>query len=345
MRLFALLALLSLMFACDGAPASKVVNPPTPKDSSATKPASNSASRAAPRIEPKNSLSRLPEEFRPLFRADGDFLPMPMVGQGDWLSDHPEPGQNYREFVRSRPNKATETRHTIYLQPIGKFDDPALPSFDLLAEYASRFFGMPVQILPTRKDLLVTSRIELFSERRQLLTGSILTFLKWRMPPDAYALIAITDIDIFPSANWEFIFGQASFKDRVGVYSFARHLPSFDEDDDTPLAEAKEFVLRQSLTVMTHELGHMFGIRHCVHFSCLMNGFNALDEADNLSMHVCPVELRKLYRSVRFDPRERYRKLAEFYRRVGFDEEANWAERRAEKGAVTAIAKVSVPAQ
>jgi len=30
---------------------------------------------------------------------------------------------------------------------------------------------------------------------------------------------------------------------------------------------------------MTHEIGHMFGIHHCVHFSCLLNGSNHLEES------------------------------------------------------------------
>ena len=32
---------------------------------------------------------------------------------------------------------------------------------------------------------------------------------------------------------------------------------------------------------MTHEIGHMFGIKHCVHFNCLMNGSNHEEENDS----------------------------------------------------------------
>ena len=31
---------------------------------------------------------------------------------------------------------------------------------------------------------------------------------------------------------------------------------------------------------MCHEIGHMYGIHHCVFFECLMNGSNHLQEAD-----------------------------------------------------------------
>ena len=30
---------------------------------------------------------------------------------------------------------------------------------------------------------------------------------------------------------------------------------------------------------MTHELCHMFGIKHCVFYNCCMNGSNHLEEA------------------------------------------------------------------
>ena len=33
-----------------------------------------------------------------------------------------------------------------------------------------------------------------------------------------------------------------------------------------------EILLRRSMKVMVHELGHMFGLDHCAYFHCLMNG-------------------------------------------------------------------------
>ena len=38
----------------------------------------------------------------------------------------------------------------------------------------------------------------------------------------------------------------------------------------------------------------MFGISHCVHFHCRMNGSDSLEESDRSPMHLCPVCLRKL---------------------------------------------------
>ena len=45
-------------------------------------------------------------------------------------------------------------------------------------------------------------------------------------------------------------------------------------------------------------------------------------------MHLCPVCLRKLYSSIRFDLVKRYEALQIFYKEVGFDEEAKWVAAR-----------------
>ena len=79
---------------------------------------------------------------------------------------------------------------------------------------------------------------------------------------------------------------------------------------------------------MCHEIGHMYGIRHCVFFECLMNGSNHLQEADKRPSFLCPVCLNKLYYVMKFDIEERYRKMAEFWRSHGLMEEVGWLERR-----------------
>lgn len=345
-RLFAILLLCCWIPACGCAADSASSGADGADDTAApTATPRKTATPPAPPAAPPASSSRSKDGIKALFTTDSAFAPLPKPGPRDWLSEHKERGQTYRQYVRSHPNPATGTRNTIYLQPIGKFESPALPSFDVLAEYASVFFGLPVEVLPVRKDLRVRSRQNLFSGTRQLLTGDVMNYLKWRVPHNAYALIALTDIDLFPAPDWNFVFGQGSFKERVGVYSFARYHPSFDDpNDDTPPSQAKKIVLRRAFKIMTHELGHMFGIHHCVHFSCLMNGSNHLEEADSQPLHVCPVELRKLHRTVRFDPRERYRKLAEFYRRVGFEADAEWAKQRAAKGGAQGASAHSRPA-
>lgn len=282
------------------------------------------------RVRAIGKLDELPTSIRPLFVPGDDFEAMPAPEPGDWLAEHTEYGQSYSAFEHSHPNLPTEARRTIYLLPVGRFDPERSPSLARLAEYTRLYFTLPVKTLPAvaAKDLAATSRVNPHTRAPQLLTTDILTYLEKRIPDDAYAMIALTETDLYPEPSWNFVFGMASLRERVGVYSFARYHPSF-YGKQVPAAKAHEIVLRRSLKVMVHELGHMFGIHHCIHWSCVMNGSNHMAESDSRPLHLCPVDLRKLYRSIGFDPRERYLDLARFYDEVGFDAEAKWARTRA----------------
>ena len=123
----------------------------------------------------------------------------------------------------------------------------------------------------------------------------------------------------------EFVFGQASLRDRTAVYSFARYEPNFYGEKR---ADAQQLILRRSCKVLAHETCHMFGIEHCIWYRCLMNGSNHIEEADERPFHLCPVDLRKLQWSVGFDVLERYRRLLAFGEQAGFRDEARWLQRR-----------------
>lgn len=77
---------------------------------------------------------------------------------------------------------------------------------------------------------------------------------------------------------------------------------------------------------MAHEIGHMFGIKHCVHYSCLMNGSNHAEEASKKPVEYCPVCLRKLQTNLKFDLRERYMGLAKCFEELSgsFKPHTDW---------------------
>jgi archaemetzincin len=163
----------------------------------------------------------------------------------------------------------------------------------------------------------------------QILTGDVLAFLKARLSADAFCLVAITMEDLYPEPSWNFVFGQASLRERVGVYSFARYDPTFYAEPR--LVGNEMLVLRRSCKVLAHETGHMFGLAHCTFFNCLMNGSNHLAESDRRPLHLCPVCLRKLQWSIGFDVSERYRVLERVSRAAGFSDEADWFNHRIAK--------------
>lgn len=132
--------------------------------------------------------------------------------------------------------------------------------------------------------------------------------------------------DLYPEPKWNFVFGQGSFKDRVGVYSFARYLPQDGGTDTTNSAES--LLLLRSCKILAHETGHMFGIKHCVHYHCLMNGTGGLAETDAAPIHYCPVCLRKLHSAKPFNVARRYRKLQELSDEFGWETQEQWLSGR-----------------
>src|SRR5690606_22427518 len=109
----------------------------------------------------------------------------------------------------------------------------------------------------------------------QILSGYVIDrLLAPRLPPDAAAYVSFTASDLWPGDGWNFVFGQASLRDRVGVWSVARY------GDPAGGAAAFRQVLRRTLKVAVHETGHMFSMRHCTAYQCVMNGVNNQDESD-----------------------------------------------------------------
>lgn len=290
------------------------------------------------RFQPPDSASReraigptggLPGELRRAFEPAGDFAAVPMPGPNDWLANHPEPGQSYPDFVRSDPNRPTATRSRLYLQPLGTFSGSG-PSLEELTDFARAFFALDVCTLPPLdRGGGITTRSNPYTGQRQLLTSDVLGVLRRRLPGDAFALLGVTMEDLYPDPAWNFVFGQASLRERVGVFSFARYDPAFYGDARTD--DRGSLLLRRSCKVLAHEMAHMFGIGHCVYFHCLMNGSNHLEESDARPLHLCPVDLRKLHWSIGFDLADRYRRLRACHERLGFSDEAEWIRRRLER--------------
>jgi archaemetzincin len=274
-------------------------------------------------------LTGLSPVLRRAFSPDApEFEPIPKPGPYDWLAVHEERGQIFDQFKASRPNRPSESRRIIYLQPLGEFAAERSPPVEKLREFAATFFAMEVKVLPrmSLEAYKFTTRHNLNTGNLQILTGDVLNFLKAHVPADAFCVLAITMEDLYPEPSWNFVFGQASTHERVGVYSFARYDPAFYGEARS--RDYETILFRRSCKVLAHETSHMFGLTHCTFFNCLMNGSNHLVESDRRPLHLCPVCLRKLQWSIGFDVMKRYEVMERVTRAEGFAEEADWVSRR-----------------
>jgi archaemetzincin len=255
------------------------------------------------------------------------FSPM-VVRDGDWLASQKEFGETFDEYVASNPMLPSAERRTIYIQPIGKFNTEQKRAMELTAEYMRAFYSLPVKLSPEMplgdvpKDK--QRRIE-YKNNLQIRTAYFLDdVLPKLLPSDAAALIAFTNYDLYPGDTWYFVFGQATFSERVGVYSLYRL-----SDKTASLPNEKDRLLTRALKIAMHETGHMFSMKHCIKYECLMSGTNHLDETDRRPLDNCPECMAKLAWAMNYDPVERYNNLAAFWEKNGRPDEAKLFRKKA----------------
>jgi archaemetzincin len=205
----------------------------------------------------------LQKKLRPL--AD----PLPPPRPGDWLAEHDEPGQSFDEYLDARPVRKSDKLTPIYLCMVGDFSEAQRRVLDLTQDYLAVFFDCPVRV---QRQIALASvpararRIHPSWGDPQVLTGYILyEVLEPERPTDALAYLALTASDLWPGKGWNFVFGEASLRQRIGVWPIYRN---GDPDTDFRLC------LRRTVSTASHETGHILGMSHCIAYSCLMNGSN-----------------------------------------------------------------------
>lgn len=282
----------------------------------------------AQRLKAIGPTEGLEKNLRRALDPGDHFKPIPAPGPSDWLASFSERGQTFEDFVKSGPGRPSGARRKIYLLPLGEFPPDRSPEIESLREYTAAYFCLEAQVLPRQEieGLKLTTRRNPHSGNLQILTGDVIRMLKKKLPADGYCLIAFTMVDLYPDPSWNFVFGAALLSGRIGVYSFARYDPAFYGEKRT--GETRKMIQRRSSKVLVHEVGHMFGLKHCIYFLCVMNGSNHLKESESRPLHLCPVCLRKLQNAIGFDVLERYGKLEKYYRKAGFPDEERWMKSR-----------------
>lgn len=262
------------------------------------------------------------------------FKPMGTPQESDWLVSFKESGQTFEEYISGKPTLPTAERKTIYIQPIGEFTASQRKVLNLTAEYMEAFYNLPVKLNPVAKLENVPKDMKRENPsdgQKQIKTGYFLeNLLPKLLPADAAAFICFTNYDLYPDENWNYVFGQATLQNRVGVWSLRR----FGNPDKN--AEDYKMFLARTLKVSMHETGHMFSMLHCTKYECLMSGTNHLGETDRRPLDVCPECMAKIVWAMNYEPVNRYQKLAEFWKKQG-----SLGEEKSFTAKASAIEKIS----
>jgi len=265
--------------------------------------------------EKSNSLTSAIDKLRPIHKKLGKPKP------GEWLDIKKENGQTFSQYKLCNPRLPTIKRKVIYIQPLGEFSSEQLKIVKLTAEFMEDYFNLPVKI---KKELPLSiipdraKRKHSWSGEQILSTYILREVLPPRLPRDAAVLIALTPIDLWPGKGWNFVFGQASLKNRVGVFSLYRN--------GNPAKNEESFLtcLRRTLKTCTHETGHMFSMKHCIKYECNMCGSNSRQESDRRPVVLCPECMAKVCWATKIEPNERYKKLILFCEKNGLKDEADF---------------------
>ncbi len=229
---------------------------------------------------------------------------------GEWLYEHKELGQSFNEFEKSKHVLPDTNRCIIYLQPIGSFNTLENQKIIQATQYLKAFFQLEVVVKPTTNDGVIPkeyrrTRAEGFE---QLMTSYILdSVLLLQKNAREIVTMAITQKDLYPKEEWNYVFGLASYEHRKGVTSIYRFNKKTNGD-------TSNIALLRLIKTSSHEIGHMFGLHHCIFATCVMNGSNTLSELDATSIRLCSLCQRKLCSSIQYNSEKRLLELLTFFK-------------------------------
>lgn len=248
------------------------------------------------------------------------YKPMTAPGKDDWLMNHKEYGQTYREYKNFGHHNITKQRHVIYIAPLSfninpAFDKSFITAMIILCQ--SYYYDMEIKLLNMNINLEGVEYRNYEDGSYQLNANTIIEKLFYEMPSDGYCLVCLTDIDLYndvrvikprkwtyfpPPYKNDFCYELNSFKYWVSICSIARFDPIYSmekipNDDDLKI-KLYFVLLKRAAKIVIKNIGHMFGLKNCIFFKCIMNGFGHLKEFDGRPIELCPSCLRKIFTNI-----------------------------------------------
>ena len=118
-------------------------------------------------------------------------------------------------------------------------------------------------------------------QRAQYKSVEIMKAVASHAPADAVRILGVTEGDLaIPTLT--FVFGQAQLDGRVAVVSLARLRQEFYN-----LPEDESLLRDRLAKEVLHELGHTFGLTHCVESKCVMSLATHIGFVDNKEQRYC----------------------------------------------------------
>jgi len=163
----------------------------------------------------------------------------------------------------------------IYIAPVDDVGEEILAAIEMCLWHT---FGFETKRWPG----LVPPPAAYDQQRQQHSSTLILREALAQCPADAVRLLVVTEKDLFiPMLS--FVFGQAQLQGRVAIVSMARLRQEFYELPANPV-----LLLARALKETVHEMGHTFGLTHCLDRSCPMSLSTNIQQVDVKQDEFCP---------------------------------------------------------
>jgi archaemetzincin len=131
---------------------------------------------------------------------------------------------------------------------------------------------LPLNI--TLQELPLDIDFSLDPSRKQYHSTEILALLLETHAEGPGRLLGITPYDLFVPVL-TFVFGQAQLNNRAAVFSTFRLHNEF-----YGLPNASDILDSRCLKEALHEIGHTYGLRHCIEQPCVMNSSTYVENID-----------------------------------------------------------------
>jgi archaemetzincin len=141
----------------------------------------------------------------------------------------------------------------------------------------SKFLPLPVRLLRPQPLPPETYHVV----RNQYNAIQLLEILINQKENKAFRVLGVTAGDLYIPI-FTFIFGEAQLDGKTAIVSVFR--PRGDAGGPVP---SRQVFLKRLLKLSLHELGHTFGLKHCLEDGCLMQFSSNLEKLDQKKLALC----------------------------------------------------------
>lgn len=162
----------------------------------------------------------------------------------------------------------------LFIAPV-KFHN--MPLLQNLIEELSKRFSSDIKVI----DLKLNIDNFFSAERKQYFSTQIIAEAIKLTDKFDGKIVMLTDVDIFVPAL-TFIFGEAQLNGKHSILSVCRLYEEFYSNISN-----KHLLLERTIKEALHELGHCFGLRHCLDWDCVMHSSPGIEEVDIKGISYC----------------------------------------------------------